>query len=206
MREQVAAMLLVIGCALNSRLSYCWEDIISAPAPMRSFSQAQALIAESVLLDSRLALFHERENWLAVADLHFGFELSQRAAGRLVPFRGMESIETRLRQLVCDYTPGTAIKISCAGAGIRLLDFAGLFAMGGGNRVDRAGAESYLALYAPSNLVGRSRVIGGGSSNPLSASRTDSSGGELDANFNGRAAIVSPSPAERPILLRAHSA
>ncbi len=76
---------------------------------MRSFSQAQALIAESVLLDSRLALFHERENWLAVADLHFGFELSQRAAGRLVPFWGMESIETRLRQLVCDYSPATLI-------------------------------------------------------------------------------------------------
>jgi metallophosphoesterase superfamily enzyme len=46
---------------------------------MRPFSQSQALIAESVLLDSRLALFHERENWLAIADLHFGFELSQRA-------------------------------------------------------------------------------------------------------------------------------
>jgi uncharacterized protein len=76
---------------------------------MRSFSQAQALIAKSVLLDSRLALFHERENWLAVADLHFGFELSQRAAGRLLPFWGMESIETRLRQLVCDYNPATLI-------------------------------------------------------------------------------------------------
>jgi len=76
---------------------------------MRSFSQAQVLIAESVLLDSRLALFHERENWLAVADLHFGFELSQRAAGRLVPFWGMESIETRLRELLHDYRPATLI-------------------------------------------------------------------------------------------------
>jgi uncharacterized protein len=76
---------------------------------MRSFSQAQALIAESVLLDSRLALFHERENWLAVADLHFGFELSQRAAGRLVPLWGMESIESRLRELLQDYRPATLI-------------------------------------------------------------------------------------------------
>src|SRR5436309_13751571 len=76
---------------------------------MRSFSQAQALIAESVLLDSRLALFHQREKWLAVADLHFGFELSQRVAGRLVPLWGMESIETRLRQLLCDYHPATLI-------------------------------------------------------------------------------------------------
>src|SRR5437763_14742935 len=82
---------------------------------MRVFSQSQALIAESVLLDSRLALFHEQENWLAVADLHFGFELSQRAAGRLVPFWGMESIETRLRELLCDYRPATLIllAISC---------------------------------------------------------------------------------------------
>ncbi len=76
---------------------------------MRSFSQAQALIAESVLLDSRLALFHERENWLAVADLHFGYELSQRVVGRLVPLWGMESIETRLCQLLRDYDPTTLI-------------------------------------------------------------------------------------------------
>jgi metallophosphoesterase superfamily enzyme len=76
---------------------------------MRTFSQAQALIAKSVLLDSRLALFHEEERWLAIADLHFGFELSQRMAGRLVPFWGMESIETRLRQLLQDYHPATLI-------------------------------------------------------------------------------------------------
>ena len=76
---------------------------------MHTFSQAQALIAKSVLLDSRLALFHEEERWLAVADLHFGFELSQRVAGRLVPFWGMESIETRLRQLLHDYHPATLI-------------------------------------------------------------------------------------------------
>jgi metallophosphoesterase superfamily enzyme len=76
---------------------------------MRPFSQSQALIAESVLLDSRLALFHEQEKWLAIADLHFGFELSQRAAGRLVPLWGMESIETRLRQLLYDYRPATLV-------------------------------------------------------------------------------------------------
>jgi uncharacterized protein len=194
---------------------------------MRPFSQSQALIAESVLLDSRLALFHKQEKWLAIADLHFGFELSQRAAGRLVPLWGMESIETRLSQLLYDYRPatlvllgdlvhdkngareffslvtrlrnqcdvvllagnhdtqiqrlkadlrdsfttdrfefhhgdcerakwahpdhrafssggdfarwrGVAFKISRAGAGIGLLDFAGVFAVGARNRVDRA--------------------------------------------------------------------
>ena len=66
---------------------------------MRAFSQSQALIAESVLLDSRLALFHEQEKWLAIADLHFGFELSQRLAGRLVPLWGMESIESPIEPI-----------------------------------------------------------------------------------------------------------
>jgi putative SbcD/Mre11-related phosphoesterase len=76
---------------------------------MRPFSQSQAYIAESVLLDSRLALFHEREGWLAIADLHFGFELSQRVAGHLLPFWGMQSIETRLGDLLRDYHPATLI-------------------------------------------------------------------------------------------------
>jgi putative SbcD/Mre11-related phosphoesterase len=72
---------------------------------MQTFSQCQAYIAENVLLDSRLALFHEGEKWLALADLHFGFELSQRMAGNLFPLWGMQSIETRLRELLRDYQP-----------------------------------------------------------------------------------------------------
>ena len=62
-------------------------------------------IAPDVLLDGRLALFHETERWLAVADLHFGYELSQRAAGRLMPLWGMTSIEERLVELVTEYQP-----------------------------------------------------------------------------------------------------
>ena len=62
-------------------------------------------IAPNVLLDGRLALFHEMERWLAVADLHFGYELSQRAAGRLVPLWGMTSIEARLTGLLEEYEP-----------------------------------------------------------------------------------------------------
>jgi uncharacterized protein len=69
----------------------------------------QALVAEEILLDGRLALFHQRERWLAVADIHFGYELSQRAAGRLVPMWGMASIEERLLQLVAEYQPGRLI-------------------------------------------------------------------------------------------------
>jgi putative SbcD/Mre11-related phosphoesterase len=78
---------------------------------MRAFSQCHAYIAENVLLDSRLAVFHEEEKWLAVADLHFGFELSQRLAGNLFPLWGMQSIETRLRELLCDYQPSKLILV-----------------------------------------------------------------------------------------------
>ncbi len=65
----------------------------------------QALVADKILLDGRLALFHKTERWLAVADLHFGFELSQRAAGRLVPMWGMASISQRLMELMSEYAP-----------------------------------------------------------------------------------------------------
>ncbi len=56
---------------------------------MPSHTAGRVAIAPNVLLDGRLALFHEVERWLAVADLHFGYELSQRAAGRLMPLWGM---------------------------------------------------------------------------------------------------------------------
>ena len=62
-------------------------------------------IAPNVLLDGRLALFHETEGWMAVADLHFGYELSQRAAGRLMPLWGMASVEDRLVELLVEYQP-----------------------------------------------------------------------------------------------------
>jgi len=72
---------------------------------MTSLRASQALVADDILLDGRLALFHQIENWLAVADLHFGYELSQRAAGRLVPLWGMASISERLMTLVEQYAP-----------------------------------------------------------------------------------------------------
>ena len=65
----------------------------------------QVFVADNILLDGRLALFHQVESWLAVADLHFGYELSQRAAGRLVPMWGMKSLEARLFQLLAEYRP-----------------------------------------------------------------------------------------------------
>jgi DNA ligase-associated metallophosphoesterase len=72
---------------------------------MTSLRPNQALVADEILLDGRLALFHQSERWLAVADLHFGYELSQRAAGRLVPMWGMLSISERLMELVSEYAP-----------------------------------------------------------------------------------------------------
>jgi uncharacterized protein len=76
---------------------------------MRTLSPSRVYVAEGVLLDGRLALFHEKENWLALADLHFGFELSQRAAGNLFPLWGMQTIEQRLRELLNDYEPARLI-------------------------------------------------------------------------------------------------
>jgi len=72
---------------------------------MMHVSSSRVFIADHVLLDGRLALFHEREKWLAVADLHFGYELSRRAAGWLIPFWGMDSITERLFELLNEYEP-----------------------------------------------------------------------------------------------------
>jgi DNA ligase-associated metallophosphoesterase len=69
----------------------------------------QTLVAEAVVLDGRLALFHNRQRWLAVADLHFGYEISQRAAGRLMPMWGMKSVEKRISELLHDYRPDRLI-------------------------------------------------------------------------------------------------
>lgn len=71
--------------------------------PLQPFSQVT--VADDILLDGRLALFHKTERWLAVADLHFGYELSQRAAGRLMPMWGMTSLEERLIELLEHYQP-----------------------------------------------------------------------------------------------------
>jgi DNA ligase-associated metallophosphoesterase len=73
--------------------------------PIQNLSPHQAFVAENVILDGRLAVFDQSERWLAVADLHFGYELSQRAAGSLVPLWGMDSVRERLLDLLRDYEP-----------------------------------------------------------------------------------------------------
>ena len=72
---------------------------------MPRYRPYQAPVAPHVVLDGRLALFHRKQRWLAVADLHFGYEVSQRAAGRLMPMWGMATVEERLGALLADYKP-----------------------------------------------------------------------------------------------------
>ena len=53
---------------------------------------ATAKVGNGCLLDSRRALYHETQNWLAVADVHFGYELNRaRQHGALPPQWGMAS-------------------------------------------------------------------------------------------------------------------
>lgn len=66
---------------------------------------ARAWVDPGVLLDARLALYCAAERWLAVADVHYGYELSQRAAGALFPAWGMHTIEERLIGLLAEYQP-----------------------------------------------------------------------------------------------------
>lgn len=66
---------------------------------------ARAEIHPGVILDARLALYCLHERWLAIADVHYGYELSQRAAGALFPLWGMDAIESRLLALLADYAP-----------------------------------------------------------------------------------------------------
>ena len=71
----------------------------------------QVAVAEDVILDGRLALYHKQQRWLAVADLHFGYEVSQRAAGRLMPMWGMRTVEERLMELLAVYRPARLVVV-----------------------------------------------------------------------------------------------
>ncbi len=62
-------------------------------------------VGEGVLLDGRLAIWHEAGRWLALADVHFGYEMSRRVGGGLWPAWGMATIEERLGELLDAYRP-----------------------------------------------------------------------------------------------------
>ena len=93
--------------------------VSGTPSVTESAHFATAKVAPHVVLDSRLALWHETQRWLACSDLHFGHELKQRALGGLFPLWGMEDIETRLRALIAHYEPRKLILVG------DIMDFAG---------------------------------------------------------------------------------
>ena len=68
-----------------------------------------AEITPGIFLDGRLAIVHPGQGWLAVSDLHFGYEIRRRAAGGLWPLWGMQSIEERLRELIDHWKPDVVI-------------------------------------------------------------------------------------------------
>lgn len=72
---------------------------------------AKAEVVPGIFLDSRLALFHGEEKWLALSDLHFGYELSRRAEGGLWPLWGMDSIRERLADLIETWKPESLILV-----------------------------------------------------------------------------------------------
>jgi metallophosphoesterase superfamily enzyme len=94
--------------------------VVSGTASLTEGAQfATAKVAPHVMLDSRLALWHETQRWLACSDLHFGYELKQRSLGGLFPLWGMDDIETRLRALISHYQPRRLILVG------DIMDFAG---------------------------------------------------------------------------------
>jgi uncharacterized protein len=71
---------------------------------------ATAIVGRGCLLDGRRALYHAEDNWLAVADIHFGFELNRaRQHGAILPNWGMAATEERLLSLLDHYKPRTLV-------------------------------------------------------------------------------------------------
>jgi hypothetical protein len=68
-------------------------------------------IGGGLLLDGRLALVDPVARWLAVSDLHFGYEANRRREGGLWPMWGMATIASRLEGLVRDWQPETLILV-----------------------------------------------------------------------------------------------
>jgi metallophosphoesterase superfamily enzyme len=68
-------------------------------------------VSENVVLDSRLGIFHREAGWLVASDLHFGYEVSRRAAGGLWPLWGMETIVQRLHEMVETWNPDRLILV-----------------------------------------------------------------------------------------------
>lgn len=90
---------------------------------------ATAKVTSDILLDSRRALVHPGQGWLAVADIHYGYESVRRQQGALLPHWGMTQCEATLRDLVKDHRPRRLILVgdimdakSCAKDTAAMLD------------------------------------------------------------------------------------
>ena len=77
----------------------------------KGLGQPSAEIAHGVSLDHRLALIQPEMGWLAIADLHYGFESHRRKQGALLPDWGMERAEHVLKDLITCHQPRQLILI-----------------------------------------------------------------------------------------------
>ena len=95
---------------MSFRHSRYGEGVAESSIPTARF--ATAAVGNGCLLDSRRALYHEEQGWLAVADVHFGYELNRaRQHGALLPQWGMEATEQRLVDLLSHYQPRTLVMV-----------------------------------------------------------------------------------------------
>ena len=70
-----------------------------------------AVVHNDVLLDSRRALVHATQRWMAVADIHFGYEVHRARQGAMLPDFGMPQIEETLLALLADHLPRRLILV-----------------------------------------------------------------------------------------------
>jgi len=81
------------------------------PSVAAALPISTAKVAPDVLLDSRRAFVHEKQGWMALADLHYGYEIHRRRYGALLPSWGMAQCEQALLGLLADYRPQRLILV-----------------------------------------------------------------------------------------------
>lgn len=70
-----------------------------------------AEIHPGIYLDSRRALVAPTKGWMAVADIHFGFEINRSRTGALLPDWGMDQCRKALFGLLADHKPAELILV-----------------------------------------------------------------------------------------------
>lgn len=70
-----------------------------------------AQITPDLILDSRRALIHPGQGWMAVSDIHYGYEVHRNLQGALFPGWGMEKCLSTLRALLEDHRPQRLILV-----------------------------------------------------------------------------------------------